>query len=209
MRLLCSDIVTCSEFLGFDIRTPCFYMNAETSCRTALQITQNNEWRPIHRMENECGNVVLTTGSFLLRKKAAMMFITDVCIQLLYICLINSAFIYHTVCSTRQVAMNNVCPTFLVFNIHTHADCPLSWWRHQMKTFSALLAICVGISPVTGECPTQKPVARSFDVFFDLCRNKRLSKQSWGWYLRRHCTHYEVSVMLGRFLMKYHVRCGK
>ena len=24
-----------------------------------------------------------------------------------------------------------------------------SWWRHQMKTFSALLAICAGNSPVT------------------------------------------------------------
>ena len=28
-----------------------------------------------------------------------------------------------------------------------------SWWRHQMETFSALLAICAGNSPVTGEFP--------------------------------------------------------
>ena len=34
----------------------------------------------------------------------------------------------------------------------------------------------------TGEFPTQKPVTRSFDVFFDLRLNKRLSKQSWGWW---------------------------
>ena len=47
-----------------------------------------------------------------------------------------------------------------------------------METFSALLAICAGNSPVTGEFPTQRPVARSFDVFFDLRLNKRLSKQS-------------------------------
>ena len=45
-----------------------------------------------------------------------------------------------------------------------------------METFSALLAICAGNSPVSGEFPTQRPVTRSFDVFFDLCRNKRLSK---------------------------------
>ena len=32
-----------------------------------------------------------------------------------------------------------------------------------------------------GEFPTQRPVTRSFDVFFDLRLNKRLSKQSWGW----------------------------
>ena len=42
------------------------------------------------------------------------------------------------------------------------------WWRHQMETFSALMAICVGNSLVTGEFPTQRPVTLSFDVFFDL-----------------------------------------
>ena len=68
------------------------------------------------------------------------------------------------------------------------------WWRHQMETFSALLALCAGNSPVPGEFPTQRQVARSFDVFFDLRLNKRLSKQSWGWWfetpscsLRRYC----------------------
>ena len=57
-----------------------------------------------------------------------------------------------------------------------------TWWRHQMETFSALLAICAGNSPVPGEFPTQRPVTRSFGVFFDLRLNKRLSKQSWGWW---------------------------
>ena len=57
-----------------------------------------------------------------------------------------------------------------------------SWWRHQMETLSALLAICAGNSPVTGEFAAQRPVTRSFDVFFDLRLNKRLSKQSWGWW---------------------------
>ena len=49
-----------------------------------------------------------------------------------------------------------------------------------METFSVLLAICAGNSPVTGEFPAQMPVTRSFDVFFDLRLKKRLSKQSWG-----------------------------
>ena len=49
-----------------------------------------------------------------------------------------------------------------------------SWWSHQMETFSALLAICAGNSPVPGEFPTQRPVTRSFDVFFDLRLNLRL-----------------------------------
>ena len=33
-----------------------------------------------------------------------------------------------------------------------------------------------------GEFPAQRPVTRSFNVFFDLRPNKRLSKQSWGWW---------------------------
>ena len=48
---------------------------------------------------------------------------------------------------------------------------------------------------------TERPVKRSFDVFVDLHQNKRLSKQSWGWWfetplrlLWSHCnvpgTHY-------------------
>ena len=68
-----------------------------------------------------------------------------------------------------------------------------TWWRHQMETFSALLAICAANSPVIDEFLAQRPVTRRFD-FYDLCLNKRLSKQSWGWRfetpsrpLWRHC----------------------
>ena len=68
------------------------------------------------------------------------------------------------------------------------------WRRYQIETFSALLAICAGNSPVTGEFPTKRPVTRSFDIFFDMRLNKRMSKQSWGWWfetpsrsLWRHC----------------------
>ena len=57
-----------------------------------------------------------------------------------------------------------------------------AWWRHQMETCSALPAICAGNSPIPGEFPAQRPVTRSFDVFFDLRPNKRLSKQSWRWW---------------------------
>ena len=70
----------------------------------------------------------------------------------------------------------------------------LPWWRHQMEIFSASLALCAGNSPVIGEFPSQSPVTRSFDVFYDLSMNKRLSIQSWGWWfetpsrsLWRHC----------------------
>ena len=67
-----------------------------------------------------------------------------------------------------------------------------------METFSALLAICAGNSPVPGDFFTQRPVTRSFDVNFDLRPNKRLSKQLWGGGLRRNRTHYDVIVMIFR-----------
>ena len=65
-----------------------------------------------------------------------------------------------------------------------------------METFSALLAICAGNSPVVpGEFTAQRPVTRGFDVFFDLRLNKRLSKQSWGWWFETLPSHYDVTVM--------------
>ena len=119
--------------------------------------------------------------------------------------------------------MRNVSSRCIIF---------FTWWCHQMETFSALLTICAGNSPVPGEFParwwfetpsrplwhhsnelpqfdmmtssngnifrvtgplcgeftgpgefpTQRPVTRSFDVYFDLRLNKRLCKQSWGWW---------------------------
>ena len=66
--------------------------------------------------------------------------------------------------------------------------------RHQKESFSALLALCMGNLPVTGEFPWRRQVTRSFDVFIDLRMNKGLSKQLWcRWFetpspsLWRHC----------------------
>ena len=56
-----------------------------------------------------------------------------------------------------------------------------------METYSVL--------PVPGEFTAQRPATRSFDVFFDLHPNKRLSEQWWGRCLRRHRAHYDVTVM--------------
>ena len=64
-----------------------------------------------------------------------------------------------------------------------------------METFSALLAICAGNSPVPGEYPAQRPVTWSFDVFFDLPLNKRWVNNREAGDLRRYRTHYGVIVM--------------
>ena len=78
----------------------------------------------------------------------------------------------------------------------------ISWWRHQMETFSALLALCEGNSPFTCEFPSQKLVRRSFDVFW-IC--------AWttGWInnrdvddLRRHRAHYDFTVMIKTLAQK-------
>ena len=60
--------------------------------------------------------------------------------------------------------------------------------------FSALLALYEGNPPVIGGFPSHRPVAQSFDIFFDLRMNKPLSKQSRRWWfeipscsLSRHC----------------------
>ena len=66
----------------------------------------------------------------------------------------------------------------------------LTWWRHQMETFSALLALCV--REFTGR--RHRPMTRNFDAFFNLRLKKRLSKQSRRQWLEtplrslwRHC----------------------
>ena len=85
-----------------------------------------------------------------------------------------------------------------VTNIGFQGGHAFTWWRHQMEAVSALLAICAGNSPVTGKLPAQRPVTRSFGVFFDLCVNKLLSKRSRVWWfetpqcpLWRHCKDKE------------------
>ena len=68
------------------------------------------------------------------------------------------------------------------------------WWRHQMETFSVLLAFCVGNSPVTGEFPTQRPVTRSFDFFICAWINASVNNCEAD-DLRRHHAYYDVIVM--------------
>ena len=79
-------------------------------------------------------------------------------------------------------------------------SCKFTPWRHhQIKTFSILLALCKGTLPVTSGFSSQRPVTRSFDVFFHLRLNIRLTKQPRRrWFgmpsrpLWRHCNDGEV-----------------
>ena len=95
----------------------------------------------------------------------------------------------------RGALMFSLRPSLCEFYMST-----MPWWRHQVETFFALLAICAGNSPVPGEFPTQRPVTRGFDVYFDLRLNKQLSKHLWGWWfetLSRPLWHHHNANMLG------------
>ena len=96
---------------------------------------------------------------------------------ILPICFISSIVTSLTITSRIKPRQNKVQQNraiFISYGIYVSGS--------QWETFSALLAICSVISPVSGEFPAQWPVTRSFGVFFDLRLNERLSKQSWGWW---------------------------
>ena len=101
---------------------------------------------------------------------------------------------FHYTCWTPQISFRDA--------VNLPKVC--SWWqtccaicvRNYMMTSSngKILAFCAWNSPITGEFPLQRPVTWSFDIFFDLSLNKRLSKQSWGLWFEtrsrswwRHC----------------------
>ena len=81
-----------------------------------------------------------------------------------------------------------------------------------METFSALLAIWAGNSKVSGEFPAQRPVTRSFDVFFDQRLNEQFSKESGDWWfempshtLWRH-SNVDMSLKITHLKLKLHLQ---
>ena len=85
-----------------------------------------------------------------------------------------------------------------VFTTALRGDCRSTRQAMMTSSYRNIFRV-TGHSPVTGECefPTQRTVTRSFDVFFDLRVNERLSKQWWGWWfetqsppLWRHCNKH-------------------
>ena len=81
------------------------------------------------------------------------------------------------------------------FQLPASSQCRQPCWCHQMETFSALLVLCVGNSPVTGEFPAQSPVTRSFDVSLICALINPWVNNRGAADLRRHRAHYDVNVM--------------
>ena len=71
----------------------------------------------------------------------------------------------------------------------------LAWWRHQMETFSPLLAICAGNSPVPGEFPHKTSDAELWCFLWSASKINDWVNNHKAGDLRCYRTHYDVIVM--------------
>ena len=83
--------------------------------------------------------------------------------------------------------------SFKMEALHGHVTLGSMMTSLNGSIFRVTVPLC-GEFTSRGDFPTQRPVTRSFGVFFDLRLNKLLSKQPWGWWfetpswsLWRHC----------------------
>ena len=74
------------------------------------------------------------------------------------------------------------CQTSILSSVHaTHSKSLYMMTSSNGNIFLVTGPLC-GEFTGPGKFPTQRPVTRSFDVYFDLPLNKRLGKQPWGWW---------------------------
>ena len=74
-------------------------------------------------------------------------------------------------------------------------DGSVTWWRHQMDTFSVLLAICAGNLPVAGEFPSQR-TSNAENVSFD---DVIMPIQFWKIYQSQHVRQKEIHSLMAGF----------
>ena len=131
--------------------------------------------------------------SFVKRKDAALCYSDNNCIIMKSFRLAD--FLFH--CFKYSVN----------YRIEINTECCFvtqSWWRHQMETFSALLALCVGNSPVTGKFPLTKASDAEPWCFLGSRVNNRDAGD-----LRRHRGHNDVtSLMMLLFCNVYNDTCS-
>ena len=105
-----------------------------------------------------------------------------------------------SMCLTKQIMVTSVQEWTCVSQRVLHhpfqrARLILSWWRHQMETFSALLALCVGNSPVPVNSPHkgQWRGALMFSLIYASINDWVNNREAGD--LRRQRGHYDVIVM--------------
>ena len=103
---------------------------------------------------------------------------------------------HQILCDPVAMVRDVICPVILEVPGDFSASCggglgcEVSYGGHHQRKVKAnmIMSSNGNIFRISGHLcrnslvPAQKPVTWSFDVFFDLCLNKQLSKQSWGWW---------------------------
>ena len=139
-------INTCAD-KGAWLKVPC----STFQCKAA-------QWRKMRQKTLQCVNIILqyNTIEWDMYKYDTI----DQYIGTYYV------FIHKTM--HWQIAFWHPYKYLRYIAVHTYSsrNTAHARWRHQMETLSALLTLCAGNSPVTGEFPSQRPVTRSFDGFF-------------------------------------------
>ena len=87
-----------------------------------------------------------------------------------------------------------------------HKNGYVSWWRHQMETFSALLVLCAGNSPVTSPHKGQWRGALMFSLTCAWINDWVNNREAGDW--RRHSAHYDVTAMLSFYTIWHIHRVG-
>ena len=85
--------------------------------------------------------------------------------------------------------------THLPASRHFYWTILLTWWRHQMETFSALLAFCAGNSPVNSPHKGQWCRALMFSFICVWINVLRVNNRGVG-DLRSYRGHYDVTAMI-------------
>ena len=111
--------------------------------------------------------------------------------QLNITCVKSYQWLYNPYSDCHYLKLQNTCTRWWYL-------CGLNctWWRHQMETFSALLALCAGNSPVPVNSP-HKGQWRGALMFSLICPriNDWINNREAG-DLRRYRGHYDVIVMI-------------
>ena len=89
---------------------------------------------------------------------------------------------------TKDKAMPGLCSSGTLASMMTSSN----------RNIFHITGLCEGISPVTGEFPSQRPVTWSFDFFFDLHWTNSSANYQYASDLRHHHAHYNDTVMFGQ-----------
>ena len=98
-------------------------------------------------------------------------------------------------CAAHTGPVDDILRDKFVFVWYTCDDDVIKW-KKKIRVTSPLCGEFTG----PGEFPSQRPLKRNFDIFFNLRLNKRLSKQPWGWWFETLSSlwrrHYDAIVIM-------------